>query len=287
MLHQTPWPRLRELYRLGEVSPVDVARSALEHAERADPIINAFALLDRAGALAGARESEERWRQGAALGPLDGMPVAIKEFAAVRLAHAARFGAHVGRTGGGPYRVRAAAGRCRRRAAGQDARAGIQLERHHRQPSLRHHPQSVEPVAHARRQQRRLRGGSGRRRGAPVHGQRRGRLDPHPGRLHRHHRPEAHARAHPLSPLPSAFANIVHTGPIAAGMDELREAYLAARGASPLDWTSNLGEDGGAAPAARPRIGLLSPRRWGPRSAVPVRAALTKRWPRCAPTAST
>ena len=84
MLHQTPWPRLRELYRLGEVSPVDVARSALEHAERADPIINAFALLDRAGALAGARESEERWRQGAALGPLDGMPVAIKEFAAVR-----------------------------------------------------------------------------------------------------------------------------------------------------------------------------------------------------------
>ena len=63
---------------------MDVARSALEHAERADPIINAFALLDRAGALAGARESEERWRQGAALGPLDGMPVAIKEFAAVR-----------------------------------------------------------------------------------------------------------------------------------------------------------------------------------------------------------
>ena len=54
MLHQTPWPRLRELYRLGEVSPVD-GRSALEHAERADPIINAFALLDRAGALAGAR----------------------------------------------------------------------------------------------------------------------------------------------------------------------------------------------------------------------------------------
>ena len=63
---------------------MDVARSALEHAERADPIINAFALLDRAGTLAGARESEERWRQGAALGPLDGMPVAIKEFAAVR-----------------------------------------------------------------------------------------------------------------------------------------------------------------------------------------------------------
>ena len=264
-----PWPRLRELYRLGEVSPVDVARSALEHAERADPIINAFALLDRAGALAGARESEERWRQGAALGPLDGMPVAIR-IRRRALAHAARFGAHVGRTGGGPYRVRAAAGRCRRRAAGQDARAGIQLERHHRQPSLRHHPQSVEPVAHARRQQR-LRGGSGRRRGAPVHGQRRGRLDPHPGRLHRHHRPEAHARAHPLSPLPSAFANIVHTGPIAAGMDELREAYL--RGASPLDWTSNLGEDGGAdarpraphRPAVAPALGPRSACRCAPR----------------------
>ena len=72
-----------------------------------------------------------------------------------RLAHAARFGAHVGRTGGGPYRVRAAAGRCRRRAAGQDPRPGIQLERHHRQSGLRHHPQSVEPVAHARRQRQR------------------------------------------------------------------------------------------------------------------------------------
>ena len=106
---------------------MDVARSALEHAERADPIINAFALLDRAGTLAGARESEERWRQGAALGPLDGMPVAIKEFAAVRCWPAARFGAHVGRTGGSPYRVRAAAGRCRRRNCWA-RRAGIQLE---------------------------------------------------------------------------------------------------------------------------------------------------------------
>ena len=80
----------------------------------------------------------------------------------------------------------------------------------------------------------------------------------------------------------------MHTGPIAAGMDELQEAYLATRGASPLDWTSNLGEDGGAdAPAARPRIGLLSPRRWG--HAAPRRCAprWTRRWPRCAPTAST
>ena len=79
----------------------------------------------------------------------------------------------------------------------------------------------------------------------------------------------------------------MHTGPIAAGMDELREAYLATRGASPLDWTSNLGEDGGAdAPAARPASACCRPGA-GARAAVPVRAALDERWPRCAPTAST
>ena len=83
----------------------------------------------------------------------------------------------------------------------------------------------------------------------------------------------------PLSPLPSAFANIVHTGPIAAGMDELQEAYLATRGASPLDWTSNLGEDGGAdAPAARPASACCRPGAGA--HAAPRRCAprWTRRW---------
>ena len=288
MLHQTPWPRLRELYRLGEVSPMDVARSALEHAERADPIINAFALLDRAGTLAGARESEERWRQGAALGPLDGMPVAIKEFAAVR---------------GWPTRRGSALTSAEPAAAHtvfvqRLADAGAVLLGKTRAPEFNWKGITDSPAFGITRNpwnpsltpggRQRLRGGRGRRRGAPVHGQRRGRLDPHPGRLHRHHRPEAHARAHPLSPLPSAFANIVHTGPIAAGMDELQEAYLATRGASPLDWTSNLGEDGGAdAPAARPASACCRPGAGA--HAAPRRCAprWTRRWPRCAPTAST
>ncbi|WP_267132701.1 amidase family protein, partial [Achromobacter denitrificans] len=84
MLHQLPFQRLGEQYLARSASPVEVTRSALDHAERANPALNAFALIDREGALDGARRSEERWRRGAPLGPLDGMPIAIKEFAAVR-----------------------------------------------------------------------------------------------------------------------------------------------------------------------------------------------------------
>ena len=56
------------------------------------------------------------------------------------------------------------------------------------------------------------------------------------------------------------------------------EAYLATRGASPLDWTSNLGEDGGA--DARPRAPASACCRPGAGAAqrAPVRAALDERW---------
>ena len=66
-------------YRSGKFSPVEVATAVLDRAEALNPKVNAFVLLDREAAIAGARQSEARWRAGAPLGPLDGVPVSIKD----------------------------------------------------------------------------------------------------------------------------------------------------------------------------------------------------------------
>jgi aspartyl-tRNA(Asn)/glutamyl-tRNA(Gln) amidotransferase subunit A len=84
VIHQQAFSNLRQQYRQGKLSPVDVARSALQHADRVASLTNAFALLDVDRALAAARRSEQRWRSGQAIGDLDGMPMTIKEFAAVK-----------------------------------------------------------------------------------------------------------------------------------------------------------------------------------------------------------
>jgi len=84
VIHQQSFSDLRHKYRQGQLSPVDVTRSALQHAERVASLTNAFALLDADRALAAARRSERRWRDGLPAGDLDGMPMTIKEFAAVQ-----------------------------------------------------------------------------------------------------------------------------------------------------------------------------------------------------------
>jgi aspartyl-tRNA(Asn)/glutamyl-tRNA(Gln) amidotransferase subunit A len=66
-------------YRAGELSPVEVARAALEHIEREDPRLNAFCLVDPERTLADARASEARWRRGEPAGTLDGVPVGVKD----------------------------------------------------------------------------------------------------------------------------------------------------------------------------------------------------------------
>ncbi|WP_052867168.1 amidase [Streptomyces niger] len=71
--------RLTAGYAAGEFSPVDAARAALERAERIQPHVNAFTRLTADEALAAAKESEERWRTGTPVGPLDGVPVTVKD----------------------------------------------------------------------------------------------------------------------------------------------------------------------------------------------------------------
>lgn len=70
---------LRKAYARGDLSPVEVAEDALARAKACEPAVNAFVLFDEAGALAAAKASQKRWRKGKALGPLDGVPVTIKD----------------------------------------------------------------------------------------------------------------------------------------------------------------------------------------------------------------
>jgi aspartyl-tRNA(Asn)/glutamyl-tRNA(Gln) amidotransferase subunit A len=66
-------------YRRRELSPVEVVRDALARIDRFNPVINAFVLIDREGALAAAAASEARWKQGTPVGLVDGVPTTIKD----------------------------------------------------------------------------------------------------------------------------------------------------------------------------------------------------------------
>ncbi len=75
---------LLDLYRRRELSPVEATRLILERVDALQAKINAFCVVDRDGALAAARASEERWLRGEAVGRLDGVPVTIKDLILMR-----------------------------------------------------------------------------------------------------------------------------------------------------------------------------------------------------------
>lgn len=66
-------------YRTGRISPVEATKAALKRIDLWEPKINAMYLTDAEGALAQARASEQRWKKGQQLSPLDGVPITIKE----------------------------------------------------------------------------------------------------------------------------------------------------------------------------------------------------------------
>ncbi|MDT9701634.1 amidase [Streptomyces sp. P17] len=76
--------QLLDGYRTGAFSPVDATRAALERAELIQPEVNAFVRITAEQALAGARESAERWRRGEPAGLLDGVPVTVKDILLMR-----------------------------------------------------------------------------------------------------------------------------------------------------------------------------------------------------------
>lgn len=70
---------LARLYRRGEVSPVEVVSAHLGRSARLNPVLNAFLLLLPEASLEAARAVEGLFRARVDLGPLQGVPVSVKD----------------------------------------------------------------------------------------------------------------------------------------------------------------------------------------------------------------
>ncbi len=66
-------------YEAGDFTPVEVTRAALDCAAQAQAHLNAFVRIDTEEALAAAQESADRWQAGEPAGPVDGVPVTVKD----------------------------------------------------------------------------------------------------------------------------------------------------------------------------------------------------------------
>jgi aspartyl-tRNA(Asn)/glutamyl-tRNA(Gln) amidotransferase subunit A len=71
-------------YRARSLSPVEATQVCIARIRAVDPAIRSFCFVDEPAALASARDSEQRWSRGAPCGPLDGVPVAIKDLILTR-----------------------------------------------------------------------------------------------------------------------------------------------------------------------------------------------------------
>ncbi|MDH6148647.1 MULTISPECIES: amidase [Paraburkholderia] len=78
-LHYMEVRELAHLIATREISPVEVTTAMLERIERLDPTLHSYALVMREEALASAREAERKVLNGEALGPLHGVPLAVKD----------------------------------------------------------------------------------------------------------------------------------------------------------------------------------------------------------------
>jgi Asp-tRNA(Asn)/Glu-tRNA(Gln) amidotransferase A subunit family amidase len=74
---------LTTAYASRTLSPVDVLRAVLAHAEEVNPAINALFCVRPDEAMASAQRSEARWKAGTALSPLDGVPMTVKDSVAM------------------------------------------------------------------------------------------------------------------------------------------------------------------------------------------------------------
>jgi aspartyl-tRNA(Asn)/glutamyl-tRNA(Gln) amidotransferase subunit A len=75
---------LLDEYAAGTLSPVEAAEAVLARIERENPRLNAFCLVDEETTLDMARAAADRRARGATLGPLDGVPVSIKDLLLTR-----------------------------------------------------------------------------------------------------------------------------------------------------------------------------------------------------------
>jgi aspartyl-tRNA(Asn)/glutamyl-tRNA(Gln) amidotransferase subunit A len=70
---------LIEAYQKKTLSPVEATEAVIARIEASEPRLNAMWSFDPDAARKAARESEERWSRGEPTGPIDGVPITIKE----------------------------------------------------------------------------------------------------------------------------------------------------------------------------------------------------------------
>lgn len=83
-LHELTAVELVAAFRARTLSPREVTHAVLAHIGRWEPTLQALYAPDPEGALAAAAASEQRWQRGEPAGPLDGVPVTLKENIATR-----------------------------------------------------------------------------------------------------------------------------------------------------------------------------------------------------------
>nr|MBA3720614.1 Asp-tRNA(Asn)/Glu-tRNA(Gln) amidotransferase subunit GatA [Nocardioidaceae bacterium] len=83
-LTRLPAASLAELLDAGEASSVDVTQAHLDRIAAVDDAVHAFLHIDADGALSQAAEVDRRRAAGAALHPLAGVPIAVKDVVATR-----------------------------------------------------------------------------------------------------------------------------------------------------------------------------------------------------------
>ncbi len=75
---------LIEAYRNGSLTPPAIMEAVLARVATREPELCALWALEAGAAMAEAERSAERWRRGTPMGPLDGVPVTVKENIATR-----------------------------------------------------------------------------------------------------------------------------------------------------------------------------------------------------------
>jgi len=83
-LCQATAAELSALYASGKASPVEAMAAILARAGAINPRLNALTRVDSEASMSAARASEQRWKSGTALSPLDGVSVSIKELVRVK-----------------------------------------------------------------------------------------------------------------------------------------------------------------------------------------------------------
>ena len=75
---------LLRAFSRGDLTPEDATEAALARIEATEPTLNAFQLVDEAGARQAAAAATRRWAAGQPLGPMDGIPLSIKDIVATK-----------------------------------------------------------------------------------------------------------------------------------------------------------------------------------------------------------